>query len=95
MRFVFALLAVCVTTASAQACGFMGQPPYYPAAPITPAPTMIQPFGNGAIINTPDQLPTTVWPFTNGYMINTPGKRPTNCQRFGAAMVIPANFWAT
>jgi hypothetical protein len=30
MRFVFALLAVCATTVSAQACGFMGQPPCYP-----------------------------------------------------------------
>jgi hypothetical protein len=34
IRFVFALLAVCVTTAFAQPCGFMGQPPYVPGAPI-------------------------------------------------------------
>ena len=32
MRFVFALLAVCATTVSAQACGFMGQPPCYPGS---------------------------------------------------------------
>jgi hypothetical protein len=32
-----------------------------PGAPISPpAPTMIQPVGNGAIINTPRQMPTTV-----------------------------------
>jgi hypothetical protein len=92
MRFVFALLAVCVTTAFAQACGFMGQPPCFPGAPISPpvptmGPAMIQPFGNGAIINTPGQVPTTVQPFANGYMINTPGRRPTNCQRFGASVM--------
>jgi hypothetical protein len=89
-RLIFTLLAVCATTASAHACGGFAQPPCFPIQPVAPAvqpPTMIQPFGNGAIINTPGQMPTTVQPFANGYMINTPGQRPTNCQRFGASMM--------
>jgi hypothetical protein len=65
-RLIFTLLAVCATTASAHACGGFAQPPCFPIQPVQPAvqpPTMIQRFGNGAIINTPGQMPTTVQPF--------------------------------
>jgi hypothetical protein len=72
-RLVFTLLAACATTASAHACGGFAQPPCFPIRPLAPAvqpPTMIQPFGNGATINTPGQRPTNCPRFGTGMICN-------------------------
>jgi putative transposon-encoded protein len=52
------------------------------------AQTTIQPFGNGAIVNTPGQPPTTVQPFGNGTIVNTPGQVPSTIQPFGSGAIV-------
>jgi hypothetical protein len=89
MRFLIStLVAICAAT-SANACGFMGQPPCAPVAPIQPHfPTTIMPMGGGSyLVNTPGRMPTTIMPLGGGaYSINTPGQMPRNCLPLGGGM---------
>jgi hypothetical protein len=56
---------------------------FFAMTALSEAQSFVQPFGNGAIINTPGAPPTTVQPFGNGYIANTLGRAPTVIQPFG------------
>jgi hypothetical protein len=87
MKTLLLAAAALFAATSADACGFIGQPPCMPQPMAPPMPTTIMPFGRGAIVNTPGQMPTTVQPFGQGVIINTPGQMPRTCQPFGAGTI--------
>jgi hypothetical protein len=52
------------------------------------SPTVVQPFGNGYIVDTRGRPPTTVQPFGNGYVANTMGQPPATMQPFGNGYIV-------
>ena len=79
LLFIFAIF---LNGCDAQTMNTLFQP-YGTTSSFNNAPTTMQKFGNGYILNTQGQLPTTMQKFGNGYIMNTPGQRSTIATPFG------------
>jgi hypothetical protein len=85
MKTLVIAAAALFAATSAEACGFIGQPPcnQFGGFQPPPPPTTFNTFGNTTTVMTPGQPMTTINRFGNTSTINTPGQPMTTCTTFG------------